>query len=143
MKKILVLLAIFFSACSHFDFKNNGNGTYFNSNIFLSENIKSDVILEDILNYVKQYQDKSSIFYLYTNDKNTIFFNKLLDILRKEGYAISEDAKASKLDFLGYTIYQYENNVFVNLNVNAYKINIVYDIQGDVLKRKSVTVFTY
>ncbi|MBZ7980350.1 hypothetical protein AVBRAN12640_07870 [Campylobacter sp. RM12640] len=137
MKKlILIIIALFFIACSN-------SNNYFNSTLNLNNNIQQEVIINDIADIVKNNYIKQSTLYLSTSDANKDFFNHLCDILRNEGFAISDDNSLKGLNFISYSISQIDENIFVTINIDANKVNITYKVKDNKIFKNSISFFDY
>lgn len=137
MKKIiLITIALLFIACSN-------SNNYFNSTLNLNNNIQQEIIISDIANIIKNNYVKQSTLYLSTNDKNKDFFNHLCDILRNEGFAISDDNSLKDLNFISYSISQIDENIFVIINIDANKVNITYKVKDNKIFKNSISFFDY
>lgn len=137
MKKIIIItIALLFIACSN-------SNNYFNSTLNLNNNIQQEIIISDIANIIKNNYVKQSTLYLSTNDKNKDFFNHLCDILRNEGFAISDDNSLKDLNFISYSISQIDENIFVIINIDANKVNITYKVKDNKIFKNSISFFDY
>lgn len=135
-KSILIIIALFFIAC-------NNSNNYFNSTLNLNNNIQQETIISDIADIVKNNYAKQSTLYLSTSDTNKDFFNHLCDILRNEGFAISDDNSLKDLNFISYSISQIAENIFVIINIDANKVNITYKVKDNKIFKNSISFFDY
>lgn len=135
-KSILIIMALFFISCTN-------SNNYFNSTLDLNNDIQQEVIINDIVNIVKNHFEKQSTIYLSTNDINKKFFNHLCDLLRNEGFAISDDNSLKDLKFISYSISQIAENIFVIININENKVNITYKIKDNKTFKTNISFFGY